>query len=439
MRKKVLEIGKRVLKHELINGSIYVFLGFAGASFFNFVLNLYVVRKFSATDYGIYASLLSLYTLFGLLAQPLTAVIVRFVADYFSKNDINSVSSLFFKTYKFISIFALVIFLIFLTMAVPVQIFLKIDNPSYVVLVGMVVSLFYIGIINLSFLQGLLKFKLLSISYILGGIVRLVSAVILISLGLKIYGVFFAIFLATFIPFAFQFIPLRFLIGRKSSSKSDISNTEIFKYALPTSVAIISLMSLTSTDVILVKHFFNSYDAGLYGGLSLIGKIIFYITGPLASVMFPLLIKRHSLGQNFNNLFYLTLLLVSIPSIGIALFYILFPAPSIRLILPRADYLGVIPYLPIFGIFIAIFSLLNVCVNFFLSLKKTIVSVFVASAAILQIILISLFHKDFFEVITVSIFLSAILLVILIIYFLKEFENINRIKKLVVFFNDPSI
>lgn len=438
MRKKIIEFGKNALKHELISGSLYVFLGVAGASFLNFILNLYVVRKFSANDYGVYASLLSLYTLFGLLAQPITAIIVRFVADYSSKGEISSVANLFVKTYKFISLFAIIIFIFFFILSSPIQAFLKIDNPSYIILIGAIVSVFYVGIINLSFLQGLLKFKLISLVYISGGLIRLITAIILVGLGFKVYGVFFAILVATLIPFIFQFIPLRFLIGRKINENSKISNKEILKYAAPTSLAIISLMSLTSTDVLLVKHFFNSYEAGLYGGLSLVGKVIFYFTGPLASVMFPLLIKRHSLGQNFNNLFYLTLLLVAIPSIGIALFYILFPILSVKLFLGGGEYLRIVPYLPIFGIYLAIFSLLNVCVNFFLSLKKTMISIFIAMAAVLQIVLINLYHKDFFQVIGISTILSVILLIVLILYFIKEFENLGRIKKVILFFNNPT-
>ncbi len=250
---------------------------------------------------------------------------------------------------------------------------------------------------------------------------------------------FFAILVATVLPFIFAFIPLRFLFGRKTDEDSKISNTEILKYAAPTSLAIISLMSLTSTDVLLVKHFFNSFDAGLYGGLSLVGKVIFYFTGPLASVMFPLLIKRHSLGQNFNNLFYLTLLLVAIPSVGIALFYILYPILSIRLFLGGGEYFRIAPYLPIFGIYLAVFSLLNVCVNFFLSLKKTRVSIFVLTTALLQILLISLYHQNFYQVIGISTILSVILLLVLILYFIKDFEDLERIKKIIIFSNNPSV
>lgn len=437
MKEKIMTFSKRILKHELISGSIYVFFGYIVASFLNFVLNLYVARRFTASDYGIYASLLSLYTLAGLPSQSLIAIIVRFVADYSAKGKVSMVASLFVKIYRFAFLISAGIFFSFLTLAVPIQNFLKIDNSSYVILVGGIVSLFYLAIVNIAFLQGLLRFGLLSLTYILGGLLRLISAIILIGLGLKVYGVFIAILIAVLIPFVLQFIPLRSLIGKKTTD-SNISNKEILGYAFPTTIAMLSLMSLTSTDVVLVKHFFSSTEAGLYGGLSLVSKVIFYFTGPLASVMFPLLIRRHNLGQNFNNLFYLTLLLVTVPSFGIALFYILFPILSIKLFLGGGEYLKVASYLPLFGIYLAVFSLLNVCVNFFLSLKRTGISIFVAGAAIVQILLISFFHKDFFQVIAISTGLSIVLLLVLILIFIRDFENLEKLKKMVLFLNNPA-
>ena len=64
------------------------------------------------------------------------------------------------------------------------------------------------------------------------------------------------------------FSAFAFLIARKRSRNIDFPLRDMIKYALPASIAILSLNSLISTDIILVKHFFSAQDAGLYGGLS---------------------------------------------------------------------------------------------------------------------------------------------------------------------------
>ncbi len=101
------------------------------------------------------------------------------------------------------------------------------------------------------------------------------------------------------------------------------------------------------------------------------------------------------------------------------------------------EYLKIVPYIPIFGFYLAVFSLLNVCVNFFLSLKKTRVSLLVVATAVLQIVLINLYHKDFFQIITISTVLSVILLMVLVLYFIKEFENLVKIKKIINLIVNP--
>lgn len=426
MKDRIFHLGKRFIHHELVSGSVYVFSGFLFAGFLSFILNLYLARNLTASDYGVYASLLSLFTLASIPTQSVIPIVVRFATDLFAKGENDKAANFYFKIFKFIFILSLFIFFVFLLFSSTIKNFLHLDNFWYVVLTGLSVSASYLAIINMAFLQSLLKFSFIALSYILNGLVRIVVAFILVFLGFRVFGALFAILLATLIPFALQFIPLKFLFKHGKKTEAKISSIEILNYAIPTSITTLSLMSLTSTDVILVKHFFSSEAAGLYGGLSLIGKVIFYFTGPIPSVMFPLLIKRHSLGQNFHNLFYLALILVAVPSVGITLVYLAFPQFTINLFLGGGNYLKMANLLGLFGIFLTLFSIINVFVNFFLSLKKTNIFLFVLSAAVLQIILISFFHDTFLQIISSSLVASLALLVSLLIYFAKEYKSFSK-------------
>ncbi len=419
--KRILELSKRFLAHELVSGSMYIFVGYLIASFMNFALNLFLARRLIASDYGIYASMLSLFTLASIPTQSLTAIIVRFATGFFAKNQFSYASNFYFKTYKFVFILSIVLVSLFLFFAGSIKNFLNITDSLYIILVGLAVGASYLAIVNLAFLQGYLKFSFISLSYVIGGAVRLFAGVFLVIMGFKVFGALWAILIAILIPFLIQFFPLRILIKTKSKEENVVTNKEIFVYAFPTFVAIVSLMSFTLTDVILAKHFFSPNIAGLYGGLSLIGKVIFYFTGPISSVMFPLLIKRHNLDQNINNLLYVSVFLVAFPSALITFAYFLDPNLIVRLFLGGGDYLKIAPYLGFFGIFLIIFSVLNVFTNFFLSLRKTQISVFIFVTAILQVILINYFHANFFEIILSSISSSGILLIILVIYFIKEY------------------
>lgn len=427
MKEKPFNFTKRFIRHELVTGSSYIFIGFFLGSIFSFLVNVFLVRNLTPSDYGVYASLLSLYTLAAIPNQSIIPIVVRFATDYFAQSEINKAADFYSRVFKFVSVLSLFIFLLFVLLSPLISNFLHLPNNWFVVLTGFSVSIVYLATVNTAFLQSILKFFFVGISYALNGLVRIVTTIVLIYFGFRVFGALGGILIAGIFLFFFQIVPLKFLFRERKKVDAKVSNEEIFRYAVPTAITTLSLMSLTSTDVILVKHFFASDIAGLYGGLSLIGKIIFYFTGPIPSVMFPLLIKRHSKGENFHNLFYLAVLLVSIPSLIITAAYFLEPRLIIGVF--GKGYLEMSIYLGLFGVFLTLFSIINVFVNFFLSLKNTGVFVFVFVAAIAQIILINFFHGSILQVIFDSLYITIALLISLFVFYIAKYKGLAKPKE----------
>lgn len=414
---------KRLIGHELITGSFYIFIGSTITNFLAFLLNLFFARSLSYADYGIFASLISVVTLTSIPGSSINTILVRFSTDYYSKGQIDHLKNFYKKAFKYILAFSLVVLVAFVILSPLIQTFLHLDNPLYVVFVGICVFMGYIQILNSGFLQGLLKFGFLSFVNTVGALIKLIVGITLVFLGFRVFSGLGALFLMSLGSFVIGFIPLRFILSKKAESDVRIPTREILKYALPVFVVILFMTSFASTDIILVKHFFSPHEAGFYAGLSVIGRVIFYFTIPIPAVMFPLLIRRHNLGKNFNNLFYLALGLVLIPSLAITGFYFLFPKFVVSLFLGGRDYLAIVPYAGLFGINLTLFSLINVCVNFFLSLNKTRMAPLVVIAALAQILLIYIFHANFYQVITVSITVLSVLLLSLIGYYLRLFVH----------------
>ena len=431
---------KKLLNHELISGSFYIFLGSMFANFLAFLLNLFLARNLSYADYAIFASLLSVITLAAIPAGSISTIIVKFATDHFVKNENHKVKTLYLLFFKFVLGLCLFIILMFFIFSTPIKNYLHLDNIWYVIASGFVISAFYLNTLNTAFLQSLLKFKMMSFISIFGSILKLAVGIILVMLGYRVFGGLGALFFMTFGMFLAAYAPLRKILkGKSVDNKIDLNAKGMLTYAVPTFVTVLFLTSFTSTDVILVKHFFNPHLAGFYAGLSLIGKVIFYFTAPIPMVMFPLLVKRHAKGISFNNLFYLSLLLVLIPSFAITAFYFIYPKFVINLFLGGRDYLYIQNYLGIFGIYLTIFSMVNVCVNFFLSLNKTNISLLVVLAAISQIVLIYIFHSSFYQVIGVSLLISVLLLIVLLFLFIKNYGNFGKLKENAAFINTTSV
>lgn len=429
----------KIARHELVSGTFYIFLGSMFSNVLAFLLNLFLARNLSYGDYAVFASLLSVITLASIPAGSINTIIVKFATDYFVKRENEKLKSLYLVFLKFILGLALGVFFLFLALANSLKQYLHLSDISYVIVAGLVISVFYLSVLNMAFLQSLLKFKTIALVNIAGGIVKLIMGVILIFLGYRVFGGLWAIFFMTFGMFVFGFFPLKRIILSKSSEKLSLNFKNVLRYAIPTFITVLFLTSFTSTDVILVKHFFKAETAGYYAGLSLMGKVIFYFTFPIPMVMFPLLIKRHANKESFTNLFYISLLLVLIPSFAITAFYFLFPEFVINLFLGGRNYLSVASYLGIFGLYLTVFSMVNVCVNFFLSLNKTNISFLVVFAAILQIVLIYMFHSSFYQVIGVSLIVLIILLTVLLYLFFKNYGDFGKLKETIAILNTPSV
>jgi O-antigen/teichoic acid export membrane protein len=438
MKETMFKFSKRVLQHELIRGSSFLFIGYFFANILAFLFNLLVVRKLTPNNYGEYASLMSLFGLAVMPAGSLTTIIVKFATDFFSQNELSKAK----KLYKQISYFLLflcgVILLAVIFGSGIIQNFLHIHNTFYVVLVGVLISISYITIVNNAFLQSILRFDLLAIMALVAAIVKLVAGFAFISLNFALTGVFVALLFSSFIQYILPFFPLRFLFTQ-NAAKQSVPIRNLIVYAMPASLTVFALSSLTSTDVILVKHFLDPLHAGFYAGLSLVGKVIFYFTVPISSVMFPLLIKRFNKGENVLSLLLLSLLLVLIPGLIISTGYFLFPNLVIQFFLGGQKYESVAGYVGYFGIFLTIFSVINILVNFFLSLNKTGIAYIVTVAAMVQIFLISLFHKDFTQLITVSIGVSLVLVMLLLLYYGKVYGQLKKQKKGLLVPNYPSV
>jgi O-antigen/teichoic acid export membrane protein len=275
-----------------------------------------------------------------------------------------------------------------------------------------------IGFVNMAFLQAKLAFIFQVLVGLVGAVTKLVLGMVFVLLGYSVVGAVWSILIAGLISYVFSFIPLRFIFDKKISTPS-IATRELFSYGLPSALTLFGLTSFISTDIMLVKHFFNPHDAGLYAGLSLIGRVIFFVSAPIGGVMFPLIVQKHSKNESFTNTFKLSLLLVFVPSIFMTIFYALFPKFSILFFLKREEYLAISSLIAPFALFIALFSLLSIIANFYLSIKKTKVYIPIILGAILQVLLIVFYHQTFLQIIIISLVITLALVILLLAYYPK--------------------
>jgi len=383
----------------------------------NYLYHFLMGRMLGPADYGILMALISLSYLLGIPIGTLSLVIIKFVSTLKGKKEIGAVRVLFKNINKKLLPISLLILLIFLFLTPLVASFLHLPSslPFLVILMVFFVSIF--STISRSILQGLLRFGSLAISSILGVLIKVGVAVVFVIWGFKIYGALFGFLVGGIAAYLFTLFFLRFLFQKKPQ-KLKLDNREMFSFALPVFFSTLAFTSLFTTDVILVRHFFSGQESGFYGALSTLGKIIFFAVGPVVAVSFPMISERHANGGKYRNLLLASLGLAGTACLFLTGIYFLFPKLIVKLLFGET-YLPIASLLGHFGIFLSLYSLSFLLINFCLSIKKTKVVVFPVIAAVLQVILIYFFHQNFQQIIWISIAVTALLLVSLLGFLLK--------------------
>lgn len=414
------------MQHPLISGSIILFLGTFLANFFNFVFSVVMGRMLTPADFGTLSSINAVITLPAILANAITPLVIILSGSYFAQKKYDFVRGLYIKLTKLFLIISALASITFFLFIPQINNFFNINNNFLLILTDIIIFLTIMSAINYSFIQAKLAFKFYVLLLCSITIIKLISGSILVFAGFKVVGGVMGILLGYLIPFFISFIPLKFVFNNQGLSAPKIDTKVFFTYGIPSTIASLGLSSFIINDLLLVKHYFSAETAGLYAGLSLLGRIIFFISSPISSVMFPLIVKQHSKNEKFTTTFLLALFLILLSSVALTAFYLIFPKFSISFILKKQEYFNIIPYLPLFSIYITIFSLVSIIGNFYLSIKKTQVMIPIIITALMQIILIILFHQTIWQIVIISLAVNSLLLLYFLIYYPFAVKNSMR-------------
>jgi len=405
---------KKLVKNDLVSGSAFLFAGTMVANAGNYFYHLLMGRMLGPADYGVLVSLISLTYLLAIPNSTLTLVVTKYVSSFLGKGDRAAVSSFHSWLSRRVTrlIFAAALLLLFISPGISR--FLHLDSPFLVFLVCLFGLIGFYTSINLSFLQGFLKFSWTSFLSVASAMIKLFLSLLLVFLGMRVFGAVLSIFLGGLLSLAVSLI----LVGRLLEKKKDgveINLREILGYALPVFLSTLAFTSLYTTDLVLARHFLPVREAGFYASLSMLGKIIFFAASPLTMVMFPLVSNRFEKGEGHLKIFNLAFIFVFLASLAISLVYFIFPELMVNLLYGR-QYLPAARYLPIFAVFLTFYSLSYLLVNFYLSIRKTKIVALPVLAALLQIIFIFLFHQRLSQLIWVSVAVLGLLLLSLLFY-----------------------
>src|SRR3989344_1973068 len=412
---------KRALSHPLISWSSIVLVGSFLANIFNYIFNLLLGGRqlLSVSDYGLYMALTSIFGLFATFSIAFSGIFAKFSAKYYAAGDLKASGILVKEGFKFICVFSLVV-LVILSFLIPVLLsFLHINDYKLVVLVILSIITSILSSLPLGVLQGEMRFYLLTFITGISPIIKIILGVLMIILGLKIFGVMIAIFLSIIIPYIFitYYIFNKYKISNLNTVNAGFFLKELKDYSLKFFLASFGMIFISYADIILVRHFFDPVSSGHYAALSLMGKVIFYITSPIYMVFFPLVAQKKEKKEKLFNTLILAVAIVFLVSSGMSFVYFLFPGIILKIFFPAKDYLILSSFLGPFSLYILVFSMANLFCSFLLSIGKTGIYKINLFAIGFLIFLVSFFHQSLYQIIGVLFFISFLLLLMLLVYY----------------------
>src|SRR4029450_6000860 len=109
-----------------------------------------------------------------------------------------------------------------------------------------------------------------------GPMSRALLAAVFLATGLGVSGAMAASTLSTVLAVLVPFVVLRQWLHKEPRASLTVSGSEILAYLAPVLVGVLAITSLSSIDVLFAKGLFTSQTAGVYGGASLVGRVILY-------------------------------------------------------------------------------------------------------------------------------------------------------------------
>ena len=146
-----------------------------------------------------------------------------------------------------------------------------------------------------------------------------------------------------------------------------------------------------------------------------LGKVILFLPGAIPLIMFPRLSRQYALGHSSSRTLRYGLLGVALMCTVPAIILLLVPRQLVYLLF-GPEYEGGIPLAGPYGIAMLVYALLSVLVQYYTSISSKMFSTIVVISVFLQLVLITLFHKDLSQVIS-AVAVSGIVALVLGIAF----------------------
>jgi len=390
----------------------------------NYLYNLILGRFLGPVEFADAAVLITFLLVLSFAAMTFQLVTAKFSVLF--ENQL--FKSFVLKVCKNALLVGIIMGILIIAFANELQNLFNTSSSVMFIIFGCGVPFYFLMSVNRGVFQGKKRFKLLSITYQSEMLSRLVITLGLIFLLNIQSSVVIAI--GIFVSFVFGLIPFEFSDFRntKTIQLSKAQTKTINNFFIITAFYELTQIIINNSDILLVKHYFESYEAGLYASLALIGRIVYFIAWMFVMLLLPTVVQLKKEGKETAPTLFRYIGYIATISILIIIACLSFPETIITMLFGKS-YLAMAPLLWQYAIATSMFAISNIFAYYYLSLDKYIPVIISGVFGMLQIILVIFFHKNLEQVVHMQIIAMLLLLVIQLGFFkFSQFKEKANLK-----------
>ena len=375
------------------------------ANFLNYLFHLSVGRMVSAQAYGELESLISFFSIISVPAGTLTMIATKFSAGSKAGNDAAG-SYHFLKWFnKKVIAYGFPVFFLAVFISPLLKDFFKLESVWPIIIIWIMMLLSFFGSATGGLLNGWQKFSESSWTSIWAAFIKLVFALALAYMGYDLFGPLGGFAAGSLVSYLLSLYFLRFIFKERNNPKdyeNKIHSTYMRSHLWPIFWGNLAITVLSNVDMVLAKHNLSPELAGEYGALTIISKIILFVTGVMATVLFSMSSeenhKKSDSRKTLRQAFWITFVL----SLGALIIYAFFPRLIMGMLFGNKYYSSA-PYLVWFAISVILFSFANLIFQYLISINKTKIAYSIMAIAVLTCGAVFLAGHSIFAIITIMI------------------------------------
>ncbi len=367
---------------------------------FNYAFHFALSRKLGVVDYGALQSMIALLMIVLIPTAIAATIVAKYTAEFDLAGDEGSGGSLSRFVVRASLLAGGAAALMSLAGTAVLGSYLQISDPWPIVAFAVLVGTNIVTPLLRALLQGTQAFVPFSLSNVIEALAKALLGVGLVELGYGLTGAILGYTIGTAASVIYTFIVVRRRLDPLDAGAVPFDRTRLYETAAGAAASSGAITVLAYADVLLVKHFFAPETAGLFGVISLIGKMIFLAVGFVPVVILPKATEVATQGRNPGPLLLQAgAIMASIAAVALGCVY--FFGPAIVAVVSGGAYVAASRYLFAYTAAMSLLSAANIVITFKVGLHRFDFVIPTLLVVCGELAAISLFHDSLQEVVTI--------------------------------------